>query len=136
MSSSIIEVGLRPTWKPERVLWHIRDPESVVLAAKEGELLVGFAIMQFGEMQAHLNLLGVAATHQRCGVGSSLLHWLEDTARVAGTFLIDLEVRVTNLQAQAFYARLGYEEAGIIKGYYQGVDDALRMQRDVRFNAH
>lgn len=135
MSRWLIEAGLTPTWHTERVLWHMQDKESVVLVARDQGRLVGFAIMQFGDASAHLNLLGVAPTRQRNGIGRQLLSWLETSAITAGTFLIGLEVRETNLAARRFYATMGYREIGRVDGYYQGRENAIRMYRDLAKHA-
>lgn len=132
MSRWLIEAGLAPTWHFHRVLWHIRDRESIVLAARDQGKLVGFAIMQFADTSAHLNLLGVLPSRQRAGIGRQLVRWLEDSAITAGTFLIKLEVRESNSAAREFYASLGYREVGLVEGYYQGRDSAIRMARDLR----
>ncbi len=131
MSRWLIEAGLTPTWVPERVLWHLRDRESTVLVARDQTTLVGFAIMQFLDTSAHLNLLGVMPSRQRSGIGRQLLQWLETSAITAGTFLIKLEVRETNFAARRFYASMGYSEIGTVKGYYQARDNAVRMSRDL-----
>jgi ribosomal protein S18 acetylase RimI-like enzyme len=57
--------------------------------------------------------------------------WLHESALVAGTFLVALELRATNSGAQRFYESLGYRPGGVMPGYYQGVEDALRMTRDL-----
>ncbi|NLG74857.1 MAG: GNAT family N-acetyltransferase [Xanthomonadaceae bacterium] len=131
MSRWLIEAGLTPTWVPERVLWHIRDRESTVLVARDQATLVGFAIMQFWDTTAHLNLLGVMPSRQRSGIGRQLLRWLEESAMTAGTFLIKLEVREANFAARRFYTSMGYRELGLVEGYYQGRDHAVRMSRDL-----
>lgn len=128
----LIEAGLAPTWHLHRVLWHIRDRESVVLVARDQGKLVGFSIMQFGDTTAHLNLLGVLPSRQRSGIGRKLVRWLEASAITAGTFLVKLEVRESNVAGRAFYASLGYREVGLSEGYYQGLDSAVRMSRDLR----
>jgi ribosomal-protein-alanine N-acetyltransferase len=79
-----------------------------------------------------LNLLAVAPTHQRRGIGRQLVRWLEETAFTAGTFVIRLELRTTNAQAHAFYASLGYRATGRIDGYYQGLEHATLMEHDLR----
>jgi ribosomal protein S18 acetylase RimI-like enzyme len=132
MSRRLIETGLAPTWPAERVLRHIRHPESVVLTAKSAGKLLGFAIMQYGDDSAHLNLLGVEEKDQRRGIGRRMLVWLEETAITAGTFLIQLELRASNRGAQLFYENLGYREIARVPGYYQRLEDAIRMQRDLR----
>jgi ribosomal-protein-alanine N-acetyltransferase len=58
--------------------------------------------------------------------------WLEETALTAGTFVVGLELRAQNEVARCFYRALGYRELGRVPGYYQGIEAAIRMVRDVR----
>jgi len=132
MAREFIESGLTPAWGAARIGRHVHHPDCVVLTARLGLALGGFAIMRYAEDTAHLNLLAVAPEHRRRGVGRRLLQWLEQTALTAGTFVIGLELRSGNEAARAFYRALGYSELGAIRGYYQGVEDAVRMVRDVR----
>ena len=132
MSRAHVEAGLKPAWGAARIRWHVRDPESVVLTARRPAMVAGFAIMRYGEDVAHLNLLAVDPAHRRRGVARALVRWLEETALTAGTFIIGLELRAGNEAARALYHTLGYHELGQIPGYYQGVESAIRMMRDVR----
>ena len=132
MSHEHVETGLRPAWSASRITWHIRHPESIVLVARTAGLVGGFAIMRYADDVAHLNLLAVDPAHRRRGVARRLMTWLEETAFTAGTFIIGLELRATNDAAFAFYSTLGYRELGRVPGYYQGVEPAIRMARDVR----
>ena len=131
MSRRLIESGLDPCWTAGRIERQLKNPDCVVLVARLRAHIVGFAIMQYGDDAAHLALLAVEAGHRRHGIGRQLIAWLEDTARVAGTFAIRLEVRAANAPARAFYAALGYRETGCVRGYYQGVEDAVRFARDL-----
>ncbi len=70
--------------------------------------------------------------YQRSGIGRRLVEWLEQCARVAGTFVISLEVRLSNADARAFYRKLGYTELARIPRYYAGREAAMRMNRDLR----
>ncbi len=135
MSQSLVESGLRPAWIASRITWHMRHPESIVLTARlaaQPEFVAAFAIMRFADDTAHLNLLAVDPAHRRRHLGRQLVNWLEDTATTAGTFVIALELRVTNESALAFYLSLGYKELGRVAGYYQGMEAAIRMSRDIR----
>ena len=131
MSRRLVESGLEPCWTVERIERHRRHPDSIVLTARAAGAICGFAIMQYGDDAAHLNLLAVEPFHQRQGIGRQLVGWLEDTARVAGTFTIRLEIRESNRVARAFYAALGYRQCGWVRGYYQGVEDAFRYERSL-----
>ena len=42
-----------------------------------------------------------------------------------------LEVRADNAGARAFYERLGYRRLALLPGYYQGREDALRLERSL-----
>ena len=132
MSKRLIEAGLPWSWTPERVAKQIRRRESVVLTARAGGALAGFAIMQFSDTSAHLELLAVDPTYQRLGMGRRLVAWLEETAVTAGTFVIAVEVRAANVGARWFYSRLGYREVRCIAGYYCRVENAVQMVRDLR----
>src|ERR687892_1394995 len=96
MSRDQIEMGLAWRWIPSRVAEQIHCPDTVVLIAGDQKAIAGFAIMYFGEEIAHLNLLAVKESHQRLGIGSRLLDWLEESSIVAGVATIELEVRARN----------------------------------------
>ena len=87
--------------------------------------------MEFYAIHAHLNLLAVQPGYQRQGIGRQLLDWLEASARTAGIFKINLELRATNDRARSFYEKLGYRDAGLKTAYYDGREDALRMTHDL-----
>jgi GNAT superfamily N-acetyltransferase len=69
---------------------------------------------------------------QRRGIGQRLVRWLEESAVVAGTFSVSLEVRARNWPARRFYRQLGYADTGVARLYYGGCEDAIRMSRDLR----
>lgn len=68
--------------------------------------------------------------------GAALIGFLEAEARVAGLLTLQLEVRVDNRDAQAFYRRLGFEPARVLHGYYQGVESAMLMTRALGASVH
>jgi ribosomal protein S18 acetylase RimI-like enzyme len=131
MSRDLIEQGLSWSWTPARVQHFISGTESSVVVARRERRIAAFGIMHFGDEVAHLNLLAVAPEHRRQGLGRQLMQWLTTTAIEAGVFTINLELRTHNEAAKLFYQRLGFAQLGVVQGYYQGREAALRMSRQL-----
>ncbi len=132
MSRQLIEHGLAWSWDEDRVQKCLRNRDCAVLAARDRRRLVGFAIMEFYAIHAHLSLLAVKPGFQRLGIGRQLIDWLEASARTAGIFTVNLELRATNDGARSFYEKVGYREVGRKAAYYDGREDAVRMTHDLR----
>ena len=77
----------------------------------------------------HLLTIDVARQSRRQGVGALLMHWVFEQAAKLKTAAVVLEVAVDNSPAQYFYQRFGFVEVATIPGYYNGVTDALEMER-------
>ncbi len=93
----------------------------------EGEL-VGYFVLTAAAGEAHLLNLSIAARHQRSGHGRALLREAAELARRRGAASLFLEVRPSNLAAQALYTRFGFRRVAVRKGYYPaypGREDAL-----------
>ena len=127
MSRELIEAGLGWRYTPPRMVALIQDPETVALVACDGLRIHGFAVMQFGDVLAHLALLCVQPTQRQRGIGRRLIGWLVESARVAGISSIHLELRADNAAALAFYRRIGFTQTQRVPGYYDGQVAALRM---------
>ena len=102
LSRELIEPGLGWSWTPSRVLGSIHQPDTITLVGAAEQQLIGFAIMYFGQEQAHLDLLAVRPSHQRRGLGRRLLEWLEKSARTAGIVALFLALRTANTGAHCF----------------------------------
>ncbi len=90
--------------------------------------VVGFAGMWMMTDEAHIATIAVDPAWRRRGVGEQMLRELlrQATARHATT--VTLEVRVSNVGAQALYRKYGFEVVGQRKAYYQdNREDALIM---------
>ena len=132
LSRDTIEQGLSWSWTPRRVMRSVKDCATNVVVAREAGRLLGFAILKYADDEAHLLLLAVQPARRREGVGSALLAWLETTVEVAGIASVTLEARADNRAARDFYAAHGFREIGRRDGYYEGVEDAVRMRKQFR----
>lgn len=133
LSRCLIELGLRGwAWHPTRVARALMHRETCALVAEIDGKLAGFAIAEFGDARVHLSLLAVKPQHQRLGIGTALIEWIEASALTAGTDHVVAELRVNNYAARSFYESLGFRQTRFIPGYYQGTEAAVRMRRDIR----
>jgi ribosomal-protein-alanine N-acetyltransferase len=90
--------------------------------------LIGYFVLMAAAGEAHLLNLSIAARHQRSGHGSALLREVAGLARRLGARSLFLEVRPSNLAAQALYRRFGFRKLAVRRGYYPahvGREDAL-----------
>ena len=126
-----IEHGLGWRWRTGSIVSHIRADDSCVLVARDGDRIVGFAVMAFDfeEQAAHLILLAVVPGRRRAGLATGLLDWLETIARRGGIERLHLEVRETARAARSFYDRMGFQHVSHLPGYYEGREDALRLEK-------
>ena len=129
MSRDYIEQGLGWSWTEARVARAIDDPDVNVAVVRAADGIAAFGIMSYRDEAAHLLLFAVRREQQRQGLGTAMLAWLEDVARTAGIRRIQLECRRDNAAARNFYGTLGYHEQVISRGYYQGVEDAIRLEK-------
>jgi tRNA threonylcarbamoyladenosine biosynthesis protein TsaB len=101
---------------------------------REGRL-AGFCILMPAPDVAHLLVIAVARDRQRQGLGRRLVDWCLEQAVRHGAEGILLEVRPSNESARHFYARLGFRQIGVRRGYYPAAagrrEDALVLSLDV-----
>lgn len=66
----------------------------------------------------------------RCmGLGGKLLQRIEYECLVLGAEGVQLEVRVSNKEAQKFYQKAGYSQVFVVGGYYADGEDAIVMMK-------
>lgn len=95
-----------------------------------GEVL-GYFVLMLGVDEAHLLNISITAKYQRQGLGRELLNAITQIARDRNMLRVLLEVRLTNLAAQALYQNFGLQEIGRRRGYYSsanGREDAIVME--------
>ncbi len=99
-----------------------------------GETLIGYFVAMVGFEELHLLNLTVAPALQGQGHGTDLLEAVLAQAWARRLPTVWLEVRASNERARALYARRGFDEAGLRRGYYpavRGREDAVVMRRVV-----
>jgi len=101
-----------------------------VLYERSGSL-VGYSVALAGVEEMHLLNLTVTPALQGRGLGRWMLDALVTQCRDERRTQLWLEVRASNLRARSVYARYGFEEAGLRRGYYPALgrrEDAIVMR--------
>ncbi len=101
---------------------------------EEGTHMVGYALMSMAAGEAHVLNICIHPDQQGKGLGRSLLHSLEQTARVNNVEMLLLEVRASNRRAIKLYESMGFNELGCREDYYpnhKGREDALVLAQQL-----
>ncbi len=94
--------------------------------------LAGYVFCAFAAGELHVNKIAVSERHRRRGIASLLMDEVLGFAARTPVEEIYHEVRDSNRPARAFYAALGFREAGRRNRYYLDGEDALVLVRDLR----
>jgi ribosomal-protein-alanine N-acetyltransferase len=98
------------------------------LVARAGDRVVGFAGIWTMVDDAHVTTFGVHPDWRRQGIGRQLLLNLAELAVAIGAKRMTLEVRASNVPAQALYRSFDFDLVGRRAGYYtDDGEDALIM---------
>jgi ribosomal protein S18 acetylase RimI-like enzyme len=107
------ECGLEPTEEDE---WEslVGGGSNAILAAQEGDRIVGSAIATFDGWRAYIYHVAVAPDDRKQGLGRELMVAAEDYLRQAGARRVYIEVDQENTAGLALAAMLGYLPEGEI----------------------
>ncbi len=93
------------------------------------QLLLGLGCFWSILEEAHITLLAIHPSYQRQGLGQLLFCALLQKARMQGLERSTLEVGASNQAALSLYKKLGFQEAGRRRHYYDTGEDALILWR-------
>jgi ribosomal-protein-alanine N-acetyltransferase len=123
-------------WSREAFISALGNPNVaflVVASAPAGRgpppRILGYVVAWFAGGEGEIANVAVAPGARRQGVGARLMDAALDVARRRGVEQLFLEVRESNLAAQALYASRGFELVGRRRQYYRKpAEDALVLQ--------
>lgn len=116
-------------WSRQAFMTELLDNQFAryIVAEHDGHI-VGYAGIWLIVDEGHVTNIAVDPDYRGYHLGETLLRTLMAVCVRNGGRRITLEVRVTNNVAQNLYRKLGFEGAGIRRGYYtDNREDALIM---------
>lgn len=94
--------------------------------------VIGYGVAMLFDSYLHIANLAVKDNYRRKGIGSAIVLYMLDYARIENKKLAILEVREQNLAAISLYKKFGFKESGNKKLYYPDGKDALVMKMELK----
>jgi ribosomal-protein-alanine N-acetyltransferase len=93
--------------------------------------IVGYAVLMPALDEVHLLDISIASMFQRKGFGNILMNKINELSTSLEFSRMLLEVRRSNIAANALYRKAGFKEIGVRRDYYpaqNGREDAIVME--------
>ena len=103
---------------------------ATVQAAFEDNSMAGFIIGYASGDVGFIYTLDVHPDYRRKGVGTTLIHALEERLHSQGAKRIRLEAAIVNPAALELYRKAGYHEKELLRSYYGRGKNAVRMWKE------
>lgn len=119
-------------WNINTFKIELLNPNSKYIVAKIDNKIVGYAGIWKAVDDVHITNIVTAKNLRRQNIGSILLSNLIEMAKAEnGITSITLEVNCNNLPAKKLYEKFGFEVVGLRKKYYNNIDDAIIMTKQL-----
>lgn len=119
-------------WNINTFKSELLNPNSKYIVAKIDNKIVGYAGIWKAVDDVHITNIVTAKNLRRQNIGSILLSNLIEMAKAEnGITSITLEVNCNNLPAKKLYEKSGFEVVGLRKKYYNNIDDAIIMTKQL-----
>lgn len=105
-------------WNREDFLNSMNNPSHVYIVACENDVIYGYCGMWGIVGEGQINNVAVKKELQGKGIGFLLVKFLLEEGYKQGLEAFTLEVRESNLSAIHVYEKVGFENVGIRKNFY------------------
>lgn len=124
----------RTPWSYNALAGELKNEVARYLVAEKDGIVIGYAGMWVIFEEAHISNVAIAPDFRGKSYGRALMLEMMRLAVSRGASEMTLEVRKSNLVAQALYASLGFEKAGTRRKYYSdtGEDAYILWLRDIK----
>lgn len=115
------------TWTAAHFQTACTSEHDTVLLLENDTEVMAFIVWQRVLDEMELHLIATAPAYRQQGHASTLMREMLQAACTHATQRILLEVRANNVNAQALYAKHGFQPIARRKNYYDGTEDAIIM---------
>ena len=115
-------------WSEDAFYGELDNPLATYVVAMDGDTVLGFGGVHIIAGEGYITNIAVREDARRQGVGMALLDKIISICKEKKCTFVTLEVRKSNLSAQALYEKAGFETLGIRKNFYEKpTEDAVIM---------
>ena len=118
-------------WSEKSIASELENPLSLWLVAEENGQVFGYVGSQTVLDESDMMNIAVDPRFRRQGIARALIETLIAELAKMGSRCLRLEVRVSNENARALYARMGFQQLGLRRNYYHNPkEDALILGKE------
>lgn len=118
-------------WNENILKSEIENPNSKYFVVKENEEIIGFAGILVLIDSTEITNIVVKKTKRGNGISNLLLEKLINETIKLNKEKISLEVNENNTIAINLYKKYNFKKVGLRKKYYNGIDNAIIMTREL-----
>ncbi len=119
-------------WSEKSFQESIAREDTLFLVCEEETIITGYIGMYISFDEANITNVAVSPVYRKMGYGEALVSVAKGKAKEKQIEKIFLEVRVSNRPAISLYEKMGFENLGIRKNFYEHPkEDAYIMSCDV-----
>ena len=129
---AIEQASFPAPWSREHFQHEITTAHSFPFVAECNGMIVGYVCLMSLFEEAQILDIAVAPEQRGRGIARLLMDHAIKVAQDKGAEVLALEVRSSNISAITLYERCGFVRAGVRGKYYEGVDDAVLMEMNLK----
>ena len=105
-------------WNKTNYEESLKNPAYDILVAKSENEILGFVSMYAAVDEGYICNIAVRKAAQNQGIGTRLITKTMELSKAKNLKFLSLEVRESNVNAIAFYEKLGFANLGVRKNFY------------------
>ena len=119
-------------WSEKSFMDSITREDTLFLVCEEGTTIMGYIGMYISFEEGSITNVAVSSKYRQKGYGEALVSAVKEKAREKKAEKIFLEVRVSNTPAISLYKKMGFDNLGVRKNFYEHPkEDAYIMSCDL-----
>ena len=118
-------------WSRESFVKELDNPVAFYFVAVNDDRVLGYGGMWWSFDTCEITNIAVHPDFRRKGIAQDVLNHMVELCKEYGVTYLNLDVKVSNENAQKLYVKNGFEKVGIRKRYYGNGEDAVLMTKEI-----